>query len=43
MLTWKIFKSPTEYIIIRARSFDEALAKARLYDPEYCGGYAIDD
>ena len=40
---WKIFKSAEEYIIIYARSFDEALAKARLRDPAYCGGYIVDD
>lgn len=43
MEKWKIFKSAEEYIIIHARSFDEALAKARLRDPEYCGGYIVDD
>ena len=28
---------------IRARSFDEALEKARLRDSQYCGGYVADD
>ena len=28
---------------ILARSFDEALAKARLRDPRYCAGYVADD
>lgn len=42
-MKWKIFKSPTEFIIVRADSFDEAIKKARLLDPGYCGGYVVDD
>lgn len=43
MLTWAIFGGGLPVLKIRARSFDEALAKARLRDPGYCGGYVADD
>lgn len=43
MLTWKIVGPHLPDLIIRARSFDEALKKARLRDPNYCGGYVIDE
>ena len=41
-MKWKIFKSAEEYVIIRADSFDEALAKARKIDKAYCAGYVVD-
>lgn len=43
MTRWKIFKNPSEYLIIRARTFSEALARAKDIDPAYCGGYMVDD
>lgn len=43
MLKWKIFKNATDYVIVRANTFNEALKKARQRDPEYCGGYVVDD
>lgn len=43
MMKWKIFKTATEFIIVWADSFDEALKKARRIDKEYCGGYVIDE
>lgn len=42
-MKWKIFKSEKEYVIVRADSFDEALAKARKIDKAYCAGYVVDD
>ena len=44
MLTWVIMGAGVPNLKVRARSFDEALAKARLRDTRYCGGYvAYDD
>lgn len=43
MATWEIVGPNLPALRIRARSFDEALAKARLRDPDYCGGYVVDD
>ena len=43
MLTWEITGYNLPALRIRARSFDEALAKARIHDPRYCGGYVVDD
>lgn len=45
MLTWIIIGAGPGLpdLKIRARSFDEALAKARLRDSRYCGGYVADD
>ena len=43
MLTWVIFGGWVPDLKIRARSFDEALEKARLRDSRYCGGYVADD
>ena len=43
MLTWVIFFAGLPNLRIRSRSFDEALAKARLRDSGYCGGYVADD
>ena len=43
MLTWIIMGAGLPALKIRARSFDEALAKARLQDAGYCGGYVADD
>ena len=42
-MKWKIFKSATDFVIVQAESFDEALKKARRLDPNYCGGYILDD
>ena len=43
MLTWVIMGAGVPNLKVRARSFDEALAKARLQDSRYCGGYVADD
>lgn len=43
MLTWIIIGGGLPNLRIKARSFDEALAKARLRDKNYCGGYVADD
>ena len=43
MANWKIFKNQSEYIIVHARTFSEALSRAKLHDPAYCGGYMVDD
>lgn len=43
MLTWIIFGGGLPPIKIQAGSFDEAIAKARLRDASYCGGYVVDD
>ena len=43
MLTWVIMGAGVPNLKVRARSFDEALAKARLRDSRYCGGDVADD
>lgn len=43
MLTWEIIGPNLPALRIRARSFDEALEKARLRDKNYCGGYVVED
>ena len=43
MLWWVIVGPGLKDVRVRARSFGEALAKARLRDPGYCAGYAADD
>lgn len=43
MLTWIIVGPGLPDLKVRSRSFDEALAKARLRDSRYCGGYVADD
>ena len=43
MLTWVIVGAGVPDLKILARSFDEALEKARLRDSQYCGGYVADD
>ena len=43
MLTWVLMGAGVPNLKVRARSFDEALAKARLRDSRYCGGYVADD
>ena len=43
VLTWVIVGAGVPDLKIRARSFDEALEKARLRDSQYCGGYVADD
>lgn len=44
MATW-IIEGPGSLppLYIRARTFDEALAKARLRDPDYCSGRVVND
>lgn len=43
MLTWEITGGGLPPVRIRARSFDEALKRARYIDPRYCGGYVVDE
>lgn len=43
MLTWEIVGPNLQPVRVRARSFDEALKKARLRSPDYCGGYVVED
>lgn len=43
MLTWEITGPNLPTLRIIARSFDDALAKARLRDRNYCGGYVVED
>ena len=43
MLTWIIIGGGLPDLRIRARSFDEALAKARLRNKDYCGGYVAEE
>ena len=44
MLWWVIMGDAGMPVLrILTRSFDEALAKARLRDPRYCAGYVADD
>lgn len=39
MATWEIVGG----VRVRARTFDEALAKARLRDPGYCAGWVVEE
>lgn len=41
MATWEIIGGGLPPVRVRARTFDEALAKARFRDPGYCGGYIV--
>ena len=41
-MKWKIYKSRTDFVIVRADSFDEALKKARRINPDYCAGYVYE-
>ena len=43
MLTWEITGPNLPALRIRARSFDEALEKARIRDRNYCGGQVVED
>ena len=43
MLTWEIVGPGLSPIRVRARSFDDALRKARLRNAAYCGGYIVDE
>lgn len=43
MLTWEVVGGGLPPIRVRARNFREALKKARLYNPNYCGGYVVED
>lgn len=42
-MIWAISGPNLPTLKIRADSFDEALAKARMMDKNYCGGYVADD
>ena len=43
MLTWEIIGPELPVLRVRARSFDEALSKARLRSKDYCGGYVVEE
>lgn len=43
MLTWVIVGGNLPPVKIRAKTFSEALKKARCIDPNYCGGYVDED
>ena len=43
MLTWEIVGPGLPVLRVRARSFDEALSKARLRSKDYCGGYVVEE
>lgn len=43
MLTWEIIGAGLPPIRVRAYTFSEALKKARMRDPGYNAGYAIDE
>lgn len=43
MMTWEITGGGLPAIRIKARSFDEALKKARLRNENYCCGWIVDD
>lgn len=43
MLTWVIMGAGVPDLKVRARSFDQALAKARAVDSRYCGGYVDEE
>lgn len=43
MATWIIVGPDLPDLKIRARTFDEALRRARLRDPGYVGGWVADD
>lgn len=43
MLTWVVIGAGVPDLKVRAMSFDEALAKARLRDSRYCGGYVDEE
>ena len=42
MATWEIVGGDLPPVRVRARTFDEALAKARLRDPGYCAGWVVE-
>nr|DAF28528.1 MAG TPA: hypothetical protein [Caudoviricetes sp.] len=43
MDTWEMVGGNLPPIRVRARSFDEALKKARLRDPGYCAGWVVEE
>lgn len=43
MATWEIVGGDLPPVRVRARTFDEALAKARLCDPGYCAGWVVEE
>ena len=43
MDTWEMVGGNLPPIRVRARSFDEALKKARLRNPGYCAGWVVEE
>ncbi|MBQ9211053.1 MAG: hypothetical protein IJ153_05595 [Clostridia bacterium] len=43
MMIWIVCGHGLTDVRVRARTFSEALEKARLRDPGYCAGYVADD
>jgi hypothetical protein len=43
MATWKIVGGDLPPVRVRARTFDEALAKARLRNHGYCAGWVVEE
>lgn len=43
MATWEIVGGDLPPARVRARTFDEALTKARLRDPGYCAGWVVEE
>lgn len=43
MATWEIVGGDLPPVRVRARTFDEALAKARLRNPGYCAGWVVEE
>lgn len=42
-IRWEMMGPGLPTIRVRARTFNEALKKARLFDPGYNSGYALDE
>lgn len=43
MFLWEIFGGNLPHIRIEAKSFDEAIKKARLQNERYCGGFIVEE
>lgn len=43
MATWEIIGADLPPVRVRTRSFDEALAKARLCNSGYCAGWVVEE
>ena len=43
MATWEIVGGDLPPVRVRARTFDEALAKARLRNPGSCAGWVVEE